>query len=133
MRKAIPFGAFLLCYATSAYCEVIRCTFTEPFLSTRYNTSTLTFEVRNEDDKVTSSVNNVSFEKRAGARFVLLAPDKSTIQSLNLNQQGSDGMSDKIYPYEVTWTWHGSELVGGCSSDTLSPREVDDDDVGSSS
>jgi uncharacterized membrane protein len=125
-RTKILLSVFVFVYPSLSYSDVITCSFTEPFITTTYDTSTQLFIVKDEDEKVASTIADVSFEVRARSRFVLLRRDKSEVQELVLNGHGSDGMSEKEYPYDVTWTWRGSHLVGGCRSNALRARETDE-------
>jgi uncharacterized membrane protein len=64
---------------------------------------------------------HVSFQIKGSGLFELVGKDKKVIQELNLNNRGSDGMSDFVFPYEVKWVADGqrSELYGGCESNYL--------------
>lgn len=113
-------------YPSFSYADVITCNFTEPFITTTYDTSTQVLQIKGADEKTASAIADVSFEIRARSHFRLVRRDKTVVQELVLNGHGSDGMSDKEYPYHATWTWHGSNLIGGCRSNALQARETDE-------
>jgi uncharacterized membrane protein len=45
---------------------------------------------------------------------------RRVVQRLELSFRGSDGMSDRVYPYEAHWL--SKDLHGGCTSNHLSVR-----------
>jgi hypothetical protein len=57
---------------------------------------------------------NVSFQIRREGRFELQNDGLVTVM-LKLNNAGSDGVSEYIYPYDAMW----GDLRGGCESDYL--------------
>ena len=95
--KKIFFTSALL-FASISQADIIKCSFTEPFISSTYSTtqSTLTY-VGFDLNKV---IKNVSFQIKSAGVFELVSHGK-VIQTLTLNHQGSNGMSDTIYPFEV--------------------------------
>ncbi|MGZ3770544.1 MAG: hypothetical protein ACXVCP_00755 [Bdellovibrio sp.] len=112
-------GVLLSSFAANA--DVIKCVFTEPFVSTEYSMtrSTLTYHSAMENtDKVEK---NVSFQIKEAGVFQLVSKDGQVLQTLTLNHQGSDGMSETVYPYEAK-----SEFgIGGCTSNQLPAKKVD--------
>lgn len=80
--------------------------------------STLTYKDYENKTKV---IKGVSFQIKSAGVYELVK-NKKTLQTLTLNHKGSDGMSDKNYPYEVKD--HDLEMManggyGGCSSNYL--------------
>lgn len=102
----------------TAMADVITCVFTEPFVTTVYSTpkSKLTYQSM---DKGTVVLNHVSLQFKEN-KVDLVTSEGKVIQELKLNHKGSDGMSDKVYPYEVK-DYHDltHKGVGGCSSNFL--------------
>jgi len=99
--------------------DVIRCNFTEPFVASVYSMTQSTLSYVNSDGKK-QTIKNVSFQIKAAGVFELVAKDGTLLQKLTLNRQGSDGMSDRLYPYEAkdnSPITHQS--YGGCSSNYL--------------
>ncbi|MBC7384867.1 MAG: hypothetical protein H7301_01745 [Cryobacterium sp.] len=129
--KFVPILVFALMltsrFIPAAKADRIRCSFTEPFLSTEYNMVNQTFTVVDsfsQYPKVFKTVvKSVRLEIKDSGVFQLRIASGKIIQKLLLNHQGSDGMSGTVFPYEVTWTGH-QNLVGGCVSDSL-PAKVD--------
>lgn len=106
----------------TASADIIKCTFTEPFVSSTYSMtqSTLTY---NSIDGQKTVLQKVSFQIKAAGVFELVAKDGTVLQRLELNNQGSDGMSDSTYPYDVK---DNSSITnagrGGCQSNSLKAK-----------
>lgn len=103
----------------TASADIIKCTFTEPFVSSTYSMtqSTLTYD---SIDGQKTVLKKVSMQIKAAGIFELVANDGTVLQQLDLNNQGSNGMSDHVYPYDVqdntAMTNNGR---GGCESNYL--------------
>jgi len=102
-----------------AAAKVITCSFTEPFIRTFYDpakrTLTLVYDAEKKRREVVTGIRS----RTASPKVIELRNEKQdVIQRLELNNQGSDGMSDKTYPYEGRWTPGNpdlpEELWGGC-------------------
>ncbi len=113
-----------------AFADVIKCTFTEPFINTEYSMAQQTLTVIDDftqyPKKIRRVIKNVSFQIKGPGQFVLLNDKKKVVQNLTLSFKGSNGMSDTIYPYEVIWYGHESMANGGhggCSSNYLKTTE----------
>lgn len=103
----------------SANADIIRCSFTEPFISFEYSMtqSTLTeIDPVSEYPKTLKRVTKaVSFQILGAGTFELWDKNKNVVARLNLNNNGSDGMSDYVFPYDVEY----KGLYGGCESNFL--------------
>ncbi len=111
-------------FAFSAKADIIKCSFTEPFYSTQYSMvqQSLTIERANGSTQV---IRNVSFQIMGPGRFELWDRSRRVLMEMNLNYNGSDGMSDFSYPYSAvsTRTVSGfSDHYGGCTSNFLHKR-----------
>ena len=115
--------AALLSTSVTAQADIFNCVFTEPFFNIQYSTTTnelVRFEYDFDQDKMVSkTTKNVSFQIKGPAKFQLLAADKTPIMNLDLNSKGSDGMSDRTYPYDAELLTEGSSMWGGCDSNFL--------------
>lgn len=127
MNKLFATTAVLLLSSIS-HADIIKCNFTEPFVTTTYSTtqSTLTY-----DDASTgkSVIQNVSFQIKGPGAFELVNSKGQVLQTLTLNNQGSDGMSNNLYPYEVRdnkISRFANGGVGGCSSNHLKTKFSDE-------
>ncbi len=106
----------------TASADIIKCTFTEPFVSSTYSMtqSTLTYE---SIDGAKQIIQKVSFQIKGSGQFELVAKDGTVLQRLELNNQGSDGMSDRTYPFDVQ---DNSSITnngrGGCQSNSLKAK-----------
>jgi uncharacterized membrane protein len=113
----------LLTTSVTAQADIINCSFTEPFFSLQYSTTTnelaRTEYDFDKDKMVTKTTKNVSFQIKGPAKFQLLAVDKTPIMNLELNFKGSDGMSDRVYPYDAELLTDGNSMWGGCDSNFL--------------
>ena len=112
----------LLLIASVSQSDIIKCTFTEPFINTIYSTSQSTLTYSGYDIK--KVIKNVSFQIKSAGVFELVK-DGQVLQTLTLNHNGSDGMSDTIYPYEVkdNSPFMTANLgYGGCSSNQLKSK-----------
>lgn len=127
MNKLFATTAVLLLSSIS-HADIIKCTFTEPFVTTTYSTTQSTLAY---DDVSTgkSLVKNVSFQIKGPGTFELVDRKGQVLQTLTLNNQGSDGMSNNLYPYEVRDSkinGFANGGVGGCSSNHLKTKISDD-------
>jgi len=112
---------FLLALAITvsglAQADIIKCQFTEPFMTTTYSMVRQTLTITDNMNNTAAIIRNVSFQIKAAGEFELWNASKILIQRLNLNHQGSDGMSDLVFPYAVYWK--SQDLHGGCTSNFL--------------
>lgn len=126
------FAALTALFAASAQADIIKCSFTEPFVGTTYSMAqqSLTYEAFTGDDPlIITVVNNVSMQIKGPGRFDLVGADGKVLQELNLNSAGSDGMSDRTYPYEVkdnSMVTGANGGIGGCTSNYLQATEPQD-------
>jgi hypothetical protein len=110
-----------------AHADVIHCVFTEPFVNSTYSMTQSKLTYRDSEGKETI-YQNVSFQIRAAGTFEIQDANKNVLQVLNLNNQGSDGMSDSVFPYDVQDKTsltgeHGGR--GGCVSNLLKATSVE--------
>ncbi len=108
------FLVFLTLLSSSlAHADIIKCYFTEPFYTTVYS---MTQSKLTTTESLTGKIvyrKNVSFQIKGPGTFELLSLNGQVLQTLTLDYQGSDGMSDKVYPYTVNAPGIG---IGGCTS-----------------
>ena len=122
MKKTL--AALTLITASISNADIIKCIFTEPFVNSTYSTTQSTLTYKDYENK-TKVIKGVSFQIKAAGAFELVKNGK-VLQSLTLSQKGSDGMSDKVYPYEVMDTdldMMANGGHGGCSSNYLKATE----------
>ncbi len=125
MKKLILTAALFT--NVSAHADIIKCTFTEPFLDSTYSMTqqTLTYDTSfmTGEDNTKTVLKNVSFQIKGAGKFELVAKNGKVLQKLNLSFNGSNGMSDGIYPYEVedkSDVFGGANGgIGGCVSNYL--------------
>ncbi len=127
--KHLVISALILSGSISAKADIITCTFTEPFISSSYSMAqqSLTYYSFTGDDggEEKKVIKNVSFQIKAAGVFEIVSKDGKVLQELKLNNQGSDGMSDNIYPYDVKDNSMGGMAnsgYGGCQSNSLKAK-----------
>ena len=108
--------ALTLALPAIAQADIIKCSFTEPFINVEYSMTQSTLRTVDMEGKKTVT-KNVSFQILGAGSFELRNKYNNVIMRLELNNKGSDGMSDRIYPYESQWLTKG--LWGGCTSNFL--------------
>jgi|GEM_PF-1444431 len=127
--KAAHLAFAVLCVLSSVVkADVFHCTFTEPFVTVTYSMAqqTLTFDEAGQPLK--KVLNGVSFQIQSAGKFALVNSQKQTVMTLNLSNQGSDGMSDDVYPFETTWSKSEdgkAQQFGGCESNLLKRKHQD--------
>jgi hypothetical protein len=127
--RAFIFSTFILASVSLAFtkvaqADIIRCTFTEPFLTYTYSMAQQKLTVQDHGTGRTTSYSNTAFQILAAGRFVVGDVARPRLVLL-LNNRGSDGMSDLIYPYTgIAKQYSGDrrDLNGGCRSNYLRPR-----------
>lgn len=115
MRKLIL--SLAIAAPAFAQADIIKCYFTEPFITTTYS---MVQQKLTWIDNVTNRskvMRNVSFQIKGAGQFELWDANRNVIQSMALDFTGSDGMSDRVYPYDVQW--NTKSLRGGCESNFL--------------
>ena len=115
--KKVFLSAGILFAMNTAHADIIKCVFTEPFWSTVYSTTQSTLTYQDHMENTTQVIKNVSLQIKGPGSFELVAKNGEALQKLTLNNNGSDGMSDNVYPYEVHDI--SNKIVGGCSSNYL--------------
>lgn len=117
MKNIFIASALMLSFASQA--EVFKCIFTEPFVSFEYNTATEKLIEHEAVMNKTRVLKSVSFQIKYAGTFLLKDKSGKLLAELKLNNQGSDGMSDAIYPYDVKYLdpiASGRPVMGGCTS-----------------
>ncbi len=110
--------ALILALTTSsqALADVITCHFTEPFISTTYTLNDQSLTITTLGENAPAVIKDVSFQILGPGQFELTSKEGKTLQKLDLNFKGNNGMSDDIYPYEARYEATGRTLYGGCQS-----------------
>lgn len=119
MTKKIITSIFL--FSSIGRADIIKCTFTEPFIDTSYSMAQATLTSKDSEGSI-RVVKNVSFQIKSAGVFELVSKNGTVLQKLILNNKGSDGMSEKIYPYEVkdsSLLMSANKGLGGCVSNYL--------------
>ncbi|MFN3453845.1 MAG: hypothetical protein ACK41T_02720 [Pseudobdellovibrio sp.] len=116
--KNILLTASIMLTVQLSQADIIKCSFTEPFVSSTYSMtqSTLTYT---DNEGTTQVIKNVSFQIKSAGHFELVNKQGKVLQILTI-EEGSDGMSDIIFPYSAkdnnSITHKG---FGGCTSNYL--------------
>ncbi|MNJ96829.1 hypothetical protein D3C87_145620 [compost metagenome] len=120
MKTFLAMSLLLLSSASQA--DVIKCVFTEPFINTTYNMANSTLTYKDYNGTESTVIKNVSFQIQSAGVFRLVAKHGKVLQTLLLNHQGSDGMSDVTYPFSVkdySPFMTANRGWGGCDSQLL--------------
>jgi uncharacterized membrane protein len=105
-------GGLLLSDVVSA--DIIKCSYTEPFMTTSYDTSLKRMTVTYDVEKRRKIFDRVSMRELKPGVFELRNTNGQVLQRVERTCRGSDGMSDRLYPYEAQWI--PEKLHGGCTS-----------------
>lgn len=116
MRMAV-LTALVCLLPVGAQADIIKCMFTEPFVNMTYSMTQSRMVLVTPEG--TETVDNVSFQILGPASFELRDANNAPLITLNLDNLGSDGMSDAVYPYSAVWASPQGTLNGGCSSNLL--------------
>jgi uncharacterized membrane protein len=113
--------SLVLLVSVHAQADVIKCFFTEPFFTIEYSTTSLRLKISGLEIP-TAEETQVSFQIKAAGLFELHSQEHEVLMTLTLSGKGSDGMSDKVFPYEATL--NAKRLIpgthrGGCQSNFL--------------
>lgn len=130
MKQALIISIVIL-KMTIANADVVKCIFTEPFFSLIINTDTKVvsleepdYDSDNGELKTTVIAKNIRISKLKLSnvsalidypQYTIKDNKNKEILTLSLNYQGTDGMSDLLYPYSTTY----KSYYGGCYSDKL--------------
>lgn len=106
-------------FFASAQADVIKCTFTEPFISLEYSMTQSSLKISGADIS-TYTIKNVSFQIFGPGSFELWDKNKNAVVILQMDFNGSDGMSDYTYPYSASY----DGVQGGCTSN-FAPKKMD--------
>lgn len=145
--KKVLIGLFIIFgFMTQAQAEVLVCSFTEPFFTITYNADTKEvtytgvdmYDELNDDFMVLTLATQAQFVAvpqvsadgtqyvypTQGSEFKLLDDNGDLIVTLHLSYQGSDGMSDFLYPFDAV---HSTGHIGGCystSAPLIDPQDI---------
>ena len=115
--------AMILAIPSLVCADIIKCTFTEPFVNTTYSMAQQSLTIQSIEGP-TQVMRNISFQILGPGRFELWTLNRTVVQRLDLNHEGSDGMSDRVYPYAARYPASGYGLLhGGCTSNFLHASE----------
>ncbi len=97
-----------------AKADIIKCSFTEPFVTTSYDTSLRRMTVTYDVEKRRTIFERISMRETRRGVFEFRNANGQVLQRVERSCRGSDGMSDRVYPYEAHWI--AEKLYGGCTS-----------------
>jgi uncharacterized membrane protein len=120
VRKIAALTVLVCALPTTSKADIITCIFTEPFVTTVFSMAQNTLTIHSPTEGRETVLRNVSFQIMGAAVFELWGSDRQLVQRLRLSHDGSDGMSDRKYPYAVEWG--EKNLQGGCTSLHLPTR-----------
>jgi uncharacterized membrane protein len=115
LQRLLLVGALMS--PSAARADIITCAYTEPFIRTLYDTSLKTMTVVHDVEKRREILDQVSMREIRPGVFEFRSARGGTVQVIERNCRGSDGMSERAYPYEAQWI--AQKLYGGCASNRL--------------
>lgn len=118
MKSAFA-GAAIFFLSPFAHAESIYCYFTEPFLKAQYNSDTNKILLSSPEHGSAELDAKIEFQKQGVIR--ISAVGFNYYLDVNTLKEGSDGMSDIIYPFEGVVV--SEKLYGGCETDTLKGQD----------
>lgn len=105
-------------FSTYAYADVIKCSFTEPFIDFSYDTDSRIMRI--VGDGVDETMKDISIEFTGVNTFNLVNKNKDAVANLVINFEGNNGMAPVIYPFEVRFHYQFEYIIwGGCESKKL--------------
>lgn len=122
MRQILLLTVLATLGLSSAYGEVFDCTFSEPAVNVKYNSEMKSLVLKKDLLGTPEVTSNVSFHILSSGIFVLKGDDGKQLAKLTLNNNGSDGLTETLYPFEIelsSMSGQSNRGVGGCSSSLL--------------
>lgn len=114
----------LFAFSSVSFAENMKCAFTEPFLTATYNSESGKITLESPDHGKATLPVKVEFTQNG--TLILSSAKISQTLEIFLTVEGSDGMSDFVYPFEgVIHGYDGGvdgKLFGGCESDKLKKK-----------
>ena len=109
----------VFCGAPAAlHAETITCTFTEPFIQTVYDSGREVLRIHYDaGGKADEVVRGVTFHIVKAGVFEARDGKKAVVQRYELTSKGSDGMSERVFPFDAFWP--ARDLRGGCTASGL--------------
>ncbi|MES3038960.1 MAG: hypothetical protein V4736_13720 [Bdellovibrionota bacterium] len=127
MKKLLLIALASVSFKAQAYeISKISCMFTEPFFSVSYDAKSKTMILLSAEEPNKRVTKNVGMNQKNGKIYINhLGKD---IMEITTNFNGSDGMSDRIYPMEAKMlspnaNQYASNLIGGCETKYLKAQE----------
>ena len=94
--------------------DIIKCSFTEPFITTSYDTALKRLAVTYDVEQRQRIHDRISMRELRPGAFELRGADGQVLLRVERTCRGSNGMSDRVYPYSAQWI--PQKLHGGCTS-----------------
>jgi uncharacterized membrane protein len=118
MKSLFVLIAFLAAGA-GAQAETYTCYFTEPFYMVKADTDAHTLFVQETPGGYLKTISDVHFVSSGNFKITFSNGDEK-LMTLQLTGQGSDGMSEFVYPFEAQFLSSPgpTNYVGGCESQT---------------
>jgi uncharacterized membrane protein len=126
MFKIILTATISLFSVSSFALDTLTCGFTEPFITVEYDANTKIVTKTGVEDYNEATGEFLKIVISENAEIKLAAPDQvgvydlvdvatgTVILSMELNGNGTDGMSDRLYPFSAVY----ENNYGGCSTET---------------
>lgn len=114
-------AAAAVAFTVNAQAETYVCTWTEPFVSVSFDDATGVGELADGTAAFPTALSGLKLNEVSTDKFELVDASGSVMVELALTNNGSDGMSDFVYPYDaVAKNVPGvpADYLGACSSES---------------
>ncbi|MGZ3780318.1 MAG: hypothetical protein ACXVCY_06725 [Pseudobdellovibrionaceae bacterium] len=110
---------FLVVIGNIANAEGIQCFFTDPSLMMTYDSDSNIVKINSTGTGHAEIKADMNFKKGGVLRISL--PGLSQFFEINLNKEGTDGVSNFVYPFEARFN---DVSIGGCETDTIKKTQA---------
>lgn len=122
MRQFCVLVVMMIFVNYSAKAEIFDCTLSDPAMNLKYNTKTEELVIRKDLLGAPEISSNITFHILSSVMFVLRGSDGKQVAKLTLSNNGNDGSTTTLYPFDIevnALAQQSNRGVGGCSSTLL--------------
>ncbi len=122
MRQVLLLTLVVIFFSLRAQAEVFDCTFADPAMNLKYDSHSNQLIMKKDLLGKPEISEDIQFHILSSGIFVLKGTDGKQIAKLTLNNNGSDGATETLYPFEIevnALAQQSNRGVGGCSSTLL--------------
>jgi len=109
-------GSIFLGFSSASEARIIKCVYSEPLMAVEYNTATRALRIFRGTATKPDQMMRMRVRLFDRSRLEVFNAKLGVEQRLTLDHRGSDGASDKVYPYSSIWNESGVDVHGGCEA-----------------